>query len=259
MKRKASNRKIVKKGTRYNNYIVLDSTSFSDGKKAIWLVKCDCGKEKKILANNVMRGLSKSCGCLKKMSKESSYNQIYREYKTGAKKRNIEFKLTKNDVKKFIKGKCYYCGDSPKKKLHHYSKLEISVHGIDRKDNNKGYNLKNCVTCCTICNRMKMEKELGLFLAQCEKIYKNTGHIIDKFGNIMHEVEYTISKMVEQHEMQKGEILALYDEYIDLHHPGCIEEYTDDNSNPIYFYGPIQTFVRKYKKQILEVLNGKNN
>lgn len=33
---------------------------------AFWLFKCDCGKEKVILANNVRRGLSVSCGCYQK-------------------------------------------------------------------------------------------------------------------------------------------------------------------------------------------------
>lgn len=36
--------------------------------------------------------------------------------------------------------------------------------------------------------------------------------------------------------LQKGEILALVNNYIDVHLPGCIEEY-EDGTSPIYFYG----------------------
>jgi len=34
-----------------------------------WLFKCDCGTERAVLAENVTRGLSKSCGCLGRESK----------------------------------------------------------------------------------------------------------------------------------------------------------------------------------------------
>lgn len=38
----------------------------SSGRRAYWLFKCDCGQEKSLLAESVTRGLTKSCGCLRK-------------------------------------------------------------------------------------------------------------------------------------------------------------------------------------------------
>ncbi|MDR6555431.1 AP2 domain-containing protein [Paenibacillus qinlingensis] len=35
-------------------------------KRSTWLCKCICGEEKYILGNNLRRGLTKSCGCLRK-------------------------------------------------------------------------------------------------------------------------------------------------------------------------------------------------
>jgi hypothetical protein len=36
------------------------------GKRAIWLCKCDCGKDRLVQGNHLRGGLSKSCGCLAK-------------------------------------------------------------------------------------------------------------------------------------------------------------------------------------------------
>ena len=32
--------------------------------RTYWLWRCDCGTEKEILADNVLRGFTRSCGCL---------------------------------------------------------------------------------------------------------------------------------------------------------------------------------------------------
>lgn len=47
-------------GARFGRLVAKESF----GKK--WLFVCDCGAEKLIFANNVKRGLTKSCGCLNK-------------------------------------------------------------------------------------------------------------------------------------------------------------------------------------------------
>lgn len=39
------------------------------GKETMWLCKCDCGKESIVFSSNLLKGHTKSCGCLKKESK----------------------------------------------------------------------------------------------------------------------------------------------------------------------------------------------
>jgi len=70
-----------------------------------------------------------------------------------------------------------------------------------------------------------------------------------KAGDLMHEVEALVAKFVEEHDMQRGEILALIDSYIVLHYPGAIEEY-EDGSSPIYFYGPPESMKILYKDRL---------
>lgn len=77
-------------------------------------------------------------------------------YKSNAKARNIEWKLTEEQYEKLVKGKCFYCGAEPseRKGTIMNNKIEL-VNGIDRIDSTKGYCIENCVSCCAMCNKMK--------------------------------------------------------------------------------------------------------
>ena len=47
----------------------------------------------------------------------------------------------------------------------------IYVDGIDRIYSTKGYSVNNCVPCCTMCNKMKLNYSLEDFKTQISKIY----------------------------------------------------------------------------------------
>jgi hypothetical protein len=68
---------------------------------------------------------------------------FFNRYRTGAEKRGIEFNLTIEEFTTYWNKPCHYCGE------------EIESVGIDRKDNDIGYLLDNCVPCCSQCNMMK--------------------------------------------------------------------------------------------------------
>ena len=71
--------------------------------------------------------------------------QRYSTYKYVAKKRGYDFLLSLEDFKTFWNKPCFYCG------------TDIDGVGIDRVDNNIGYETSNCVACCSICNQIKMD------------------------------------------------------------------------------------------------------
>ena len=88
----------------------------------------------------------------------------YGRYKQGAKKRELEFCITLRDFDELTSKPCCYCNlFSPDK----------DFCGIDRVDSGKGYVLDNCVPCCSICNVMKMELSLEMFLSYIERIYQH--------------------------------------------------------------------------------------
>ena len=81
-------------------------------------------------------------------------------YKKNAKKRNIDFNLTKEDFYFLTQQKCHYCGDMKE------------YNGIDRIDSNKGYELNNCVPCCEICNKMKLDYSYDFWIDHMKKVIK---------------------------------------------------------------------------------------
>lgn len=75
---------------------------------------------------------------------------IFYRYTYSARRRGLEFSLTKEQLVSFIDGKCHYCGiESNKEKRN----------GIDRKDNKSGYVHSNCVSSCWECNYLKRGKD----------------------------------------------------------------------------------------------------
>jgi hypothetical protein len=98
-----------------------------------------------------------------KRAKNKTHSQTlqgkYTHYKSGAKKRNIDFDLTIEQFETFWQQPCAYCGS------------EIETIGVDRIDNTTGYSIANCNPCCVHCNRMKLNHTLEFFIEHINKIY----------------------------------------------------------------------------------------
>lgn len=90
----------------------------------------------------------------KNLPKVKFYN-----YKSRAKRRNLSFDLTFEEFESFWQKSCTYCGNT------------IETIGLDRIDNNIGYNIINCVSCCKHCNTMKLNFSKDQFLNHILKIY----------------------------------------------------------------------------------------
>lgn len=107
---------------------------------------------------------------------DSVRNVLYSHYRTAAISRNWSFNLTDEQFNTLIYGNCFYCGEPPceNKSDLRYNKTDKKFlrNGIDRVDTNKGYDFENCVLCCTMCNRMKLNFEVNNFLSQVSKIYQ---------------------------------------------------------------------------------------
>lgn len=162
---------------------------------------CDCGNTKSAAVFDILSGKIQSCGCLMKESLlrshenrrlgkgVASFNSYYARYKDGAKKRNLEFNISKEEFKVLIENKCFYCGADPSNKIVCVKKDPIYINGIDRVDNNIGYTLKNVVTCCSFCNKLKLAHNIDDFILQIKKIYENLNLSRDEsdiYYNLIH-------------------------------------------------------------------------
>lgn len=106
----------------------------------------------------------------------TSLNGLLGSYKDGAKARNLEWKLSNSEFVQLVTSDCFYCGQSPqiRKKYESKYRKNIPVNGIDRIDPTIGYNKNNCVPCCEMCNKMKLDYSKEQFLDKIFKIYNHS-------------------------------------------------------------------------------------
>lgn len=146
-----------------------------DGKynaENLWFCLCDCGKTCKVKTNNLTSGKTKSCGCLKKPVGESALNNLFSRYRSNAVSRKMDFLLTKEQLKELTSANCYYCNKLPSQVQKSHNG-EYVYNGVDRLNNNAGYSLENCVSCCKACNFAKLERSKEEFLEHIKIIYNN--------------------------------------------------------------------------------------
>lgn len=108
-------------------------------------------------------GYSGECKNCSSQSKENRYNI----YKKNAKRRNLEFSLTKEEFYDITSQKCYYCGNFQ------------NYNGIDRINSNEGYYIDNCVPCCEYCNKMKLDYSTEFWLKHIKQILNYYGESND--------------------------------------------------------------------------------
>lgn len=114
----------------------------------------------------------KCCYPANKLPKgQAALNRVINAYKCGSKRRCIPFNLNKKQMVLLFRGNCFYCGCKPSKIMNDTKWMNggFIYNGIDRLNNNIGYNSTNCVSCCYKCNVMKNTLSKKEFL---QKIYQ---------------------------------------------------------------------------------------
>lgn len=80
----------------------------------------------------------------------------YKWYKKNSARYGRIFELSLDEFLRILEDKCFYCS--------------LDGYGIDRKNNEIGYTISNCVSCCTKCNMMKTNLSEADFIGHCKKI-----------------------------------------------------------------------------------------
>jgi hypothetical protein len=89
----------------------------------------------------------------------------FRSYKQNAERLNRSFLLSFDNFQKLLLTECTYCGKKPSM-------------GIDRIDNAIGYELKNSISCCKMCNWFKNKFGAQEFVNHVFKIADNLRKVI---------------------------------------------------------------------------------
>lgn len=149
-------------GQKFGRLIVVSRGQNDKYGKTKWICKCNCGNEKIVSIRELKTGHSKSCGCLRqetttKRNLKRPYHWIYIMLKGQAKYAEKNCTITYDDILDFVKiDKCHYCNTEIIWSKHGTNKNYHSYR-LDRKDNNMGYTKDNCVVCCKICNKVKLD------------------------------------------------------------------------------------------------------
>src|SRR5258708_7924884 len=143
------------------------------GKLTRYIVRCECGQERKVRKDALLKGTSTSCGCSRRLPHgQSIKNSLYSQYQRNAQRREHQWSLEKGLFNKLVTGNCHYCG-APPSSVFRVSSLvgqAFAYNGVDRKDSSLGYTKSNAVTCCAVCNRAKRDMSYETFLSYILRI-----------------------------------------------------------------------------------------
>lgn len=178
-------------GLTRENQEIINFKEYNVKGRHVYLVKCNyCNYEYCSTIGN-FKDARKSGKCCKKCSNiqnktyksltmsEAQVGIIFSNYKASAKIKKRNFSLSRDEFKELIFSKCHYCGANPnsfridRTKLVRVSDSAFLSNGIDRKDNNIGYTIKNSLTCCEDCNRAKRCLSYDQFLQLIKNICIN--------------------------------------------------------------------------------------
>lgn len=157
----------------------LTAIEYVGTRRNLYKFLCKCGSEVVASWDRVIRGDVKSCGCWKKGRPVSAdpyvpHRAVYHRYKQGAKRRNINWNLTEQQVFGLVVLDCHYCGGNASTDMKLPAHPEFRYTGIDRVDNAKGYEESNVVPCCEICNTSKRCMSLEEWKRWIERVYHAT-------------------------------------------------------------------------------------
>lgn len=179
--------RVISVGDRYGLLTVIESLGNGAGVHASYVCRCECGSTVTMRTGILKK--SKSCGCQRRNSNtwkrvgaiskpwmlpggEASFNSLFGQYRISASKRKLSFSVSKEEFRGMVTDDCHYCGSPPRKSvgLKSYNGYFVS-NGVDRKDNSIGYELENCVACCSDCNFAKGKMNYEDFLSLVKRIH----------------------------------------------------------------------------------------
>jgi len=174
-------------GKVYGRLTVIRGTSKPRGGQngIYWLCQCECGELSTVHGKHLRSGSTISCGCLRteinqefNAGRQRKYGRaaaraFFTDYRSRARRREIPFNFTEEQLLAIGKQGCHYCGCPPDREYNPNDKYHggYRTNGIDRLDSAGDYSVENCVPCCTQCNFAKGTMPAEIFRNHIRAIY----------------------------------------------------------------------------------------
>lgn len=138
-------------GKKFGMLTVIKRVKNNKWKKSVWFCKCECGTEKNIIAGDLVKGATKSCGCLSaKMAKDRLTTHGYSNHSLYAVWSSMTSRCRNENDKQYVdyggRG-ISICKEWYKPEVFIKWALESGWKSglqIDRIDNDGGYCPENC-------------------------------------------------------------------------------------------------------------------
>jgi hypothetical protein len=172
-------------GQKFNMLTVIAAAKSGRKGHKKWLCRCDCGNEKAILATHLVRGNSRSCGCLHRRSRDQHPNfkghgeihaQYFRSIEKNAQHRKrtpIPFEITIEYIWDLFLKQDRKCALSGMPISFPAKSTGLRSASLDRIDSSKGYIEGNVQWLHKDVNMIKGSYSQNYFLDICKKIVDN--------------------------------------------------------------------------------------
>lgn len=164
-------------GVQFGELVATNETQREQG-RTLRKCLCNCGQETWVLTHSLVSGHTKSCGCKRKLEPgRAARNRLLLDYQMSARRRGLSWDLDDAQFDELVTGNCHFCGRAPsrfrrQRKCHGV----FYYNGIDRLNNDDGYEIGNVVTCCKLCNYAKNDMSLSDFLDWVRDLKENCKH-----------------------------------------------------------------------------------
>jgi hypothetical protein len=178
------------KDVKINNLTFLEYLKNDKFGKAVWLCRCDCGKEKPLNASAIKAGLTTSCGCNRRKSLSKGYELIsgafWHKLKKNALSRNLDFIITIEEAWEIYEQQEMKCALSGVDLVMfpNHDKSRKQTASPDRIDSTIGYTKNNFQWVHKRINRMKNVLTNEELLFWVRKIYENNKELKQEEYNV---------------------------------------------------------------------------
>ena len=158
----------------------------NSNKQAIWIFRCECGKEVERSAGQTKRdhklgGIPACESCRHHHGlpgNVAARNATIRYYKANARERGLEFRLEDGMLDRLFSSDCHYCGTPPGNKTRGaQSSGDFVYQGIDRIDVELDYVPFNVLPCCARCNYAKRKMDYMKFVSWINCVSLHLNHV----------------------------------------------------------------------------------